>query len=857
MTVRSAVSSWSVVWGLVCCLGGMLACDQELQAQPAEGMPTAQEPPRGERAEAINQLPMLETVPRPTLMQILEEEPRDWIVTHAGRVLIVPAISPRPDHLEWLKEQQKNMLPHRPQDPAALDEWREEYRRYDFILIEFEEAGIEADFRLPVRHVAEILYHEHLALELADRLIREEDLESARRLISFVAQREFTNNRKRERERLQAVPWPGLIDVQRRFLVAEVRAELKQGNPRQAYQIARMHWTHDPSGEELDLVLGEILSVLAPPLIEQHAYRELRFYLTRVREMVPSQERALELTQQLQQQARERLRNAEQAGQQGENRTAALLAATALEIWPHDNDFVRRSGPFRDRYPMLRVGLLRQNLGLAEYRRQLLDHQWFHVESIKEGYPRYRSRFVESWVPDDLGKTVTLTLRQRPQAYESQPAVTTTDLFTDLARVSVGSSPVSRGLFADAVLELHRKSPTVLQVRLHDQTPHPLGWLAAALVQSDSSPSLAGLTPNADTESPENSARHPLRQGRFQTHLPSEPLEHRIPEHRAVRARTASGNVNQRYLAEVQDFLFEEPEELLRSLLRDELDYLPEVPADYVSRLSDDERFRVHAYSYARSTILQFHLRGQLRGQGELRQALLLSLNREDLLRYVVPEDSPAAPHFSISNSLIPPGLHSSQPLPHAADYDPIAARALAVLLLRNPRTPRVLKLATTRDAASLKLAEQVASVWRQLGLQVELLPLDQFGSATRQADAEEQAEPDWDARIVSYSMLSPLQELPGLLTDTGRITVRELQTFPLPIRRSLLQLESSRDWNDVNQALGSLQTELGGNGWMHPLWHERIHAAVRREVRRFPTPPLIPAQAIDTWSIGPVVPRF
>lgn len=857
MTVRSAVSYWSVLGSLVCALTGVLSCGQVLQAQPAESPPASQEAPRAGRADAVDQLPMLETVPRPTLLQILEEEPRDWIVTHAGRVLVVPAISPRPDHLEWLKEQQKNMLPHRPQDPAALDEWREEYRRYDYIVIEVEEEGIEADFRLPVRHVAEILYHEHLALELADRLIREGDLESARRLISFVAQREFSNNRKRERERLQAVPWPGLIGVQRRFLVAEVRAELKRDNPRQAYQIARMHWTHDPQSEELDLVLGEILSKLAPPLIEQHEYRELRFYLTRVREMVPGQERARELTQQLQQSARERLQNAEQASQRGEDRTAALLAGTALEIWPHDNDFVRRSAPLRDRYPMLRVGLLRQNLGLAEYRRQLLDHQWFHVESIKEGYPRYRSRFVESWVPDDLGKTVTLTLRQRPQAYESQPSITTTDLFTDLARVSVGSSPLSRGLFADAVLELHRKSPTVLQVRLHDQTPHPLGWLAAALKQSGSSASLAGITAEEESYSADRSESHPLRQGRFRTHLPSEPLEHRIPEHRAVRSRTASGNANQRYLAEVQDFLFEEPEELLRSLLRDELDYLPEIPADYVSRLSDDERFRVHAYPYARSTILQFHLRGALRGHGELRQALLLSLNREDLLRHVVPEDSPAAPHFTVSNSLIPSGLHGSQPLPHAADYDPIAARALAVLLLRNPRTPRVIKLATTRDAASLKLAEQVAHVWRQLGLQVEVLPRDQFGSTSRPADAETQTEPDWDARIISYSMLTPLQELPGLLTETSRITVQELQTFPLPIRRSLLELENSRDWNDVNRALGSLQTELGGNGWMHPLWNERVHAAIRREVRRFPTPPLIPAQAIDTWSIGPVVPRF
>ncbi len=807
-----------------------------LLAQPPGTAPESSPPVETPPSDSVTELPMLEDVPRPTMAELLREEPRDWIVTHAGRVLVIPAISPRPDHLDWLLAQQKKLQPLRPQDPVAFEQWQAEVRRFNFITLEVEDNGVEADFRLPTRHIARILYHEDLALELAGEMITQDNLSDARRLISYVAQREFTNNRKRERELLEPLSWPGLIEAQRRLMAAEVRAELQGKQPQQAFQLARFHWTQDPGCEELPALTGEILDAMAPVLIAEQDFRQLRYYLTQFREMTPEQPRIADWSNELLSRAREELRQAEQASRAADERTAALHAWASVNIWPGESDLQRRAAPPRERYPLLRTGLLRNQAIIPAYRHQMLDHEWFTVESIKEGYPRYRSRFVESWVPRELGKSIYVTLRRRQQPFESQPNVSSTELFAELSRATVATGPEERGLFAESVMNIQRESPMELSLLLRDQTPHPLGWLAAVLSQAPAAPASHTL----------------LREGRFRVHLPSTELEQRIPDQRSIRSFASARNINTRYLAEVQDFIHDDPRELLRGLLRDEIDFIPDVPTEYVSRLRDDQRFRVYPYLFPRITAVQFHLRGCLKDQNELRQALLLTLDSKALLEQLVPPDSPAAPFHETATSLTPPGSHAWLPQPVSAEYDPIAARALAVLLLRKPATPRGIRLAVSPEAGARRLAEQIARQWRSLGLEIEILTVDEFS-----LPEAEDGVPLWDARVMSYHMHAPLHELPALLTDTGRLPPRELQALPLPLRQALLELESSRDWSDVNRALSTLQTQLASNAWMRPLWNSQIFAVGRRELRGPVAPLLTPAQDIDRWSITPVVPRF
>ena len=797
--------------------------------------------PTGDAAgDGRSELPKLEDLSWPEPQSLLEQAPEDWILLFGGRVLKMPGIWPRPDHLQWLQEGQKKFAATRPTDPNELPAWLDEYRRFTYLQLTVEDEGIEDEYQLPTRLIDRIYYHEDLMLLQAAEQIQQGELETARTLIARVSANEASHNRRRVREQLKPLPWPGLLEAERNLLVAEVELALREQLWEKAFALLRNHHQHDATFDQLPELAGKIVDQFNAALRRQKDYRQLRFYLNQTAAMFPAQPRWQAASSQLQRLAEETLSQAEQAFRQRDYRRASLLGQQSLSIWPTDNSLLRRWQPLQERYPVLRTGYLEHQAVLAAAHRRLLHQEWFGVDSIREGYPRFRSRFVESWVPDDLGRGVTLTMRQRHQPFESQPVVNSSDLLNQLQAATVTPALTDRGLFAPQVLQIAQRNPQEVQLEFRTAMPHPLGWLAGVLHHAGPADSRL------------------LADSPFRRLAVTETLTSPAPHTQLVRSFAPQLTTGRWPLMEVQEFLYPEPVELLRALLRDQIDYVPDVPTELVPTLREDPRFTVQRYQLPRLLMLQFPLEGELRTQPEMRLALCSLLNREELLDRTQPPNAPGRESLRLTSSLIASASHAALAAGPIVDFDPIAGRALLAVLHKNPQSPRHLRLGTDDSREAQQLAAQVAAIWTRFGIKTDVLPgSGAAGSGTDDSPQPRSGGMQPDVVIRSVCLIAPHYELPALLTSNGKVSQLQLSQFPLAIRQPLQQLELARDWPEVNRALRDLQSQLLLEAWMLPFWERDVYAVIRREARSIPTEIHTPFQLIDRWTITPVVPRL
>ncbi len=807
-----------VVW---LCLDGML-CAQDTPADKKRKKEDA------EVEKVTEELPLYETLTLPELDQLLTGEKEDWIVLIGGRVLKIPALYPRPDHLAWLLEQQKKLLSSRP-DPAAqaknpslLPEWLEKYKEFNAISVTYSDKETEDDYRLPVRYVDYILYHEDLALRKADELIKQGNAVDAQRLISAVGRWSYRNNTRRKKEKLSPIQWPGLIETQRALLLLNLRQAQSSGDWQRAFNLVKIHRGFDSEFDQIPRLLGKTFQEIAKQAIEQADYRKVRFYIRELKKMVPSHAQIKIWQDRLKQLSQEKIQLATKSVREKNYRQASDLAQLAVQIWPYNSQYRRELQRLQEKYQVLRVGQIENDDQIAIQRRSLLNHQWFHVEKISEGYPRYRSRFIETWIPGDLGRTIQLKMKLTRQPYESRPELKSYQLARKLEATSLASSPQQRKLFANSIESIHVISPDQLEIQLASQTPHPLG-LFAGLLHTD---------PAASQTSLNNTFFRP---------------DEKTPSV-FVRAFPEPDNAARYGVAEVRERNFPDKEHLLRALLRDEIDYVPHFPLSYVKRLSRDQRFFVLKYHTPQLTLLQFHFHGLLAQKPALRLALLAALDRNKMKEHLAHAQKFHPSELRLTNSIAPSNSHAENQSGQVVKFDRIAARALYIILSRSQKVAPEIKLLISKDPGVIQLAEFIRLQWESMGMKVEFV--------THQNNKDKQAA-TWDVAIVSHRMLAPQHDLPRLLSVNGQLTEAELQSLPLPMQRSLLKLEEARNWNEIDISLRKLQDRLVLDAWMLPLWEQNCYQAVRREIRNIPTPPLKPYQNLDRWIIEPIIPAY
>ncbi|MCG6156284.1 hypothetical protein [Rubinisphaera margarita] len=806
-------------------------------AQPGAEEPEPVESTEKVEAEDADELPLFSELPLPELESLLEGAKQDWILLIGGRVLRVPGLWPRPDHLEWLEREQKDLLDDRPPADPELADWLEDYKRYFYIYLAVSEEGVEDDYRLHVRYVDRILYHEDLCLLKVDKLLLAGDIENARRLISAVGRWEKVVNDQREEERLKRIRWPGLIDRERALLRAEVQRELNTSQWERAFSLIKRRYVTDPDDPQLPILTGDVLNGIGNEAYPRRDYRRLRYFIAAAVKMFPAQRQAGEWKQRLTADAETLLATAEEDAKAGRRRESSLRAQQAARIWPFSAQINRRVQILQEQYQTLDFGVVENEPGGERALDGLQTHKWIGIERLSEGYPLYQSRFIETWQPDDLGRRITLHFMLNRQPSESRPIVDSHHFARSLLGSTLERRSEQRGLFANNLTEVHVASPSEIEIQFASQMPHPLARLAAILDgQPDEKPPV-------------------LLDSHFRYSVIDQPLPFEDFESCYQRAFEPPRRNQLRNVAEVHRHIYPDRQELLRALLRDEVHLLPETPLEYVDRIGQDQRFGVLEYQVPQSVGLRFRIGGRLDGFHEYRLALMLMLNREDLLAEVVPEGSPGQSLTKISNSICPSSSHAWSPSQLIPAFDETSARALMILLRRNPNLPLQIRLGCPSSADMRKLAAKIAERWKRLGVETEIVVDSTSGAEALGLTGLPEGTVDVD--LVQFCMAAPDHELPRLATSRSHISVDHLASLPSYVRTTLLRLENARNWNAVNTMLRQLQDQMLINAWYMPLYESRRFMTVRREVRQVPSTLMETFQTLDRWIVEPIVPEY
>ncbi len=212
-----------------------------------------------------------------------------------------------------------------------------------------------------------------------------------------------------------------------------------------------------------------------------------------------------------------------------------------------------------------------------------------------------------------------------------------------------------------------------------------------------------------------------------------------------------------------------------------------------------------------------------------------------------------------LTKSIAPSNSHAKNRSGQIVEFDRIAARALYLILTRSAKKKEkkisTVRLSVSEEPGMMRLADFIKLQWESMGLKVVYVNRN---DPKRKETKDTAASPaSWDAAIVSHQMLAPQYELPRLLSENGRLTEPELQRLPLPMQRSLLELEEARNWSEVDKSLRQLQDRLVLDAWVLPLWEQDAYQAIRREVRNAPAKPVTPYQNLDRWVIDPVIPAY
>ncbi|MBV12000.1 MAG: hypothetical protein CMN21_22630 [Rubinisphaera sp.] len=827
--------------GLLICIAlfGMLIFEtsHQLYAQPDTPVPDPDTTTEKTEAKNTDQLPLIQDLKLPDVQTLLESEKTDWIVLIGDRVLQVPAIWPRPDQMAWLEQEQKQLLNNRPTGEPELSEWLGEYRNKFYIYLAVEQEGVEDDYRLHMRYVDYILYHEELCLRKVDELLLQGEIETARRLLTAVGHWERENNERRKQERLNPLPWPGLVERERSLLQYEVRLAQNNKDWTRGFSLIKRRFPFDREDPQLSILAAELLNQIAEESLQNFDYRRIRYYISQTFQMFPKNKKAEEWQNRLLELAESQMNLAEQAKSRGLDREASLRAQQSIRIWPNSSSLNRRLKALQERYQTLDVGILKEGSGTDLAIDSLQHNRWFYVEQISEGYPRFQSRFIETWRPDDLGRLIRLQISLKPQPLESRPVVDSHHLTDALLDETLQRSSREQDLYSNSIQAVQILSPDELEIQFESQTPHPLARMAAVLR-------------HRDLESGKI-----LQSSQFEQISVQTPLEFEPSGRYFVRSHMGQIAAERRGIIEVHVREFESQDHLLRSLLRDELHILPETPSKFVDLIRSDQRFFVKEYSVPRNWGLKFHFEGQLSSQAELRLALLTMLDRRAFIDSMLPEESPGKHLHQLSSSLCPSTSHAFHPSSFLPEFDELSAFALVQLLKKSPQFPKEIRLGYPPNESAQELAEVMKKRWERLGLPTKLIEFSHESDAL--SSQSEMNKQNVDAEIISYCMAAPHFELPALLSLQSRLTVDDLAKFPSYVRETLLVLENARNWDDVDKNLRQLQDQLIVNSWFYPLVESRRFMTFRREVRNLPEQLIEPFETIDRWMVEPVVPVY
>jgi len=907
-THRNAASLSSLMCPMICCLAVLTACDL-LWGQGDRGFLSAktaaaqkQPPGNGKQPKGGKKQPGKKTPDKkpaddqplefpkydemikniPTVKELLQEDPVDWVVLNNKDVIVVKPVSPRPKTLEKIKqriEESKNWPA--PKTPEEREEQGKKRKELPYLHITLKDGGANPERRIHHRHIEQVIHHEDLLLKRIGLLQDEGNLALAFELL-------FKLKRRKP-------DWPGIDKYESRQLMVE--AEQRLGEDRITAALVKLEELHsrNPQFPELDRLHGEATNRLVAPAVKEDDFRRARHYLGRLHRREPQHAVYKKWSAELQQQAEEFLSRARQAAQAGRHDAAARLVTEAANIWPQTPGLASAFQTMTTRFQRLDVGV-RHLPGefpayvvptLAEQRRRFLQQTDLFEPTGLEEVIHYRTPFFDEWIPTDLGRRTTFKLQADRPHWQPAPVVTGAALADNLRRRLDPHSPIYDERLTTYVQSFRVISPQQFELSFSRVPPRLESILRFPLYDSEArdtegtpkneaTPKNEG-TPGNDEGVGKTTAvaapSFPLLTARFRPHEPSQWTSSR---HVFRRNIPEPDNVpeNRYHVAEIVEQRYDDPRRAVQALKRAEIDVLDHVRPFEQAALSEDNRIDVRRYALPVNHVLQFNPDSRMLQNREFRRALAYALNRRQMLDTHVlrTQDGGDSTLGRVVSAPYATSSYAYDDDVKPKQYDITLALALVLTIKRQAQQAHSAALGSSMVAGFSKrgdkhgwlpklrmllppgdvprrVAESCARQWGRIGIPVEVIHPEAV---------QKRSSPPWDILYRRVRMTDPLTDLWPFLTRDDRARVEGLKHLPDWLRQELIRVETARDWATAVNMMQRLHRHMAEETVLIPLFEVEDFMALRREVKAFRSLGVRPMHTysnIERWTVTPRYP--
>jgi tetratricopeptide (TPR) repeat protein len=803
------------------------------QPQGAAQDPAAEEPVEDPSAtDDFNDLPLLETLKKPTFEELMTGPAVDWLVFAREHVLRVEPVVPRPRTVEQITEQIRKGAPRPGQTESdAAKKKRLAIRMLPVTLLE----GEDREYLLDIKHIKSIVYHEDMMLEEIDNLLKAGELRKAYELLASLEERDSE--------------WPGIAPRRDQILFVDAQVKLDRAQPEHALALVESLHAKNANYNGLSDLTGKVVQNLVAAAEGAGDFRRARFFLNRGRQLFPEHPVVTEWSEKLAQQSRELVAQAVAAEKAGDRRRACDLVEQAARVWPSLQELTTPYNRIWNRWQRLKTGVVElarpqgepQSLLLSQAdqrQQQLVTMPLFQPTVLDDRIVRFRSRFLTDWEPRDLGHSLQLRLRSWQSPTDSQPLLTAFDFSRMLAdRIFPGGDQYDARLAA-MIDRVEIRGPFDVQVDLA-QVPLRPEVLLSIPVRT------YGTTGSAESE-----GEAPASLGAGDNVYPFLP-ESSSADVRNYRRSVLQGDGLPEYqMAEVIERRFPDYELALQALLRGELTMLPRVPLWMVSDLEPRKEFFTQAYALPTTHLLLLNHRKPVLKLRSFRRALVYALDRARILEEVYLREPPgnlgrltSAPWSTRS--------YATSPFVSPHQYDSSLAFSLAHTAGRELKAdlPK-LKLVCSSDPEQVAACRAIVAAWKRIRVETDLVVL---GPGDPVPDPQGD---DWDLVYRTETLAEPAFELAHLLNLSPSTSVDNYRHLAAWLRRDLLDLDRAGDWNSATQIMHRLHRQLWAEVELIPLWELDDRFVCRRNLRNMPDRPLRPYQGIDRWKLDPWYPR-
>lgn len=793
----------------------------------------------------------LEDMPLPTFQELMDAytsgDEFDWVVTGNDDVIVTEPIYPRPDPLGAKTKRRQQLIDKKRKTP----EERTELTGLNRIELQLKGEGF-TDYELSFSQVKEIRSFQMLILNQIDELLKEGDIRKAYELLMVVER--------------QAPGWERAVPFFEKLLLREAELKTQAGDIPAALALLDELAARNIENPELPKMLARLLDDQIKGAADDENYPRARYYIGRFARHFPDHEVVQKWTTKLTAMMTARLGEAQQLSRDGKTAMAADIAREAARIWRPVGGQFNEYAQLASRYQKIRIPVdhfseddVISPVPLAADRR----HEELTLvplfEPVRVGDVTYfDSSFFEVWDPQDLGREVVFTIRQRRPHWHSQPILSANQIADELGVQLIEGSSSFNPRLASFVREFSVRSPTQLQVSFN-RVPLFLEGLMRFTI--------------TDTNG--------VLSTRFK-------MEEHSPERRVYRRVIPEPNglnVKLYHVAEIEEVKFASREEEIRAFNRGQLEMIPHLrPWEIDIFRKFKSRFAVQKYAIPQNHILVFNPDSETVRNTYLRRGLSFGVDRENLLKKILLRDEDMT-YGRPASAPWHAGSYASSPLVEPPRYDHYLSFLLRVAAQEQLRVPdKQAFIAKAKEAwlaedkewdeetwrvehadeikaavAHIKLpklkmlyepgpmvelaVEKMLERWEMLGYEIEAIPANQKG----------ETPDDWDFMYRVVQMEEPLLDLWSVLLTDNQFDVSKLDGYPDWLRQELINLDYSTSFLEAQERLHIIHRHMTAQAFIIPLWElDDFMVFPRQRLKNFIGRPISTYHGVERWTLLP-----